>query len=49
MTVRYEFEHKPESGKTQRIADGIHWLRMPLYLLVPHLIRKAIRKRQGGD
>jgi len=23
-----------------------HWLRMPPYLLIPHLIRKALRKRR---
>jgi Uncharacterised nucleotidyltransferase len=26
-----------------------HWLRMPPYLLIPHLLRKALRRRRGRD
>lgn len=26
-----------------------HWLRMPPYLLIPHLLRKALTKRRGRD
>jgi hypothetical protein len=26
-----------------------HYLRMPLYLLIPHLVRKAWMKRFGGE
>jgi hypothetical protein len=26
-----------------------YWLRMPPYLLIPHLLRKALRRRRGRD
>ncbi|MGZ8163875.1 MAG: nucleotidyltransferase domain-containing protein, partial [Methylobacter sp.] len=26
-----------------------HWLKMPIYLIVPHLVRKALRRLQGKD
>ncbi len=37
MTIRYAFDDKPESGKTQPIADGIRWLRMPLPFALDHI------------
>lgn len=37
MTIRYEFDAKPESGTTMPIADGIHWLRMPLPFAIDHI------------
>ena len=37
MTIRYEFSDKPESGSTQQVADGIHWLRMPLPFAINHI------------
>ena len=37
MTIRYEFDDKPENGSTQPVADGIHWLRMPLPFAINHI------------
>ncbi len=37
MTPRYEFDSKPPSGTAMRIADGIHWLRMPLPFDLDHI------------
>ena len=28
--IKYAFEQRPEAGETMPVADGIHWLRMPL-------------------
>lgn len=37
MTVRYEFDTKPGAGETMPIAEGIHWLRMPLPFSLGHI------------
>ena len=37
MTIRYEFDERPEHGTTQPIADGITWLRMPLPFMLGHI------------
>jgi len=37
MTIHYEFNDKPENGSTQPVADGIHWLRMPLPFAIDHI------------
>jgi glyoxylase-like metal-dependent hydrolase (beta-lactamase superfamily II) len=37
MTIRYEFDARPENGGTQPVADGIHWLRMPLPFAINHI------------
>ena len=37
MTIRYEFDERPEHGATQPIADGITWLRMPLPFMLGHI------------
>ncbi len=35
--IRYEFDQKPEIGDTFEIADGVHWLRMPLPFALEHI------------
>ncbi len=35
--VSYEFDSVPESGQTMAVADGIHWLRMPLPFQLNHI------------
>jgi glyoxylase-like metal-dependent hydrolase (beta-lactamase superfamily II) len=37
MTPRYEFDSKPRTGTTQLVAEGIHWLRMPLPFDLNHI------------
>lgn len=37
MTVTYEFDKKPGHGETQKVADGVHWLRMPLPMALEHI------------
>ena len=37
MTPRYAFDSKPEAGETMPVADGIHWLRMPLPMDLDHI------------
>jgi glyoxylase-like metal-dependent hydrolase (beta-lactamase superfamily II) len=33
----YAFDSKPEAGETMPVADGIHWLRMPLPFDLDHI------------
>jgi len=35
--IRYEFDAKPASGDTMRVAGGITWLRMPLPFPLDHI------------
>lgn len=37
MKPRYEFDARPEPGDTMPVADGIHWLRMPLPFDLDHI------------
>ena len=37
MTINYEFDSNPELGETLQIADGVHWLRMPLPFELAHI------------
>lgn len=37
MSPRYAFDTKPQSGQTMPVADGIHWLRMPLPFDLDHI------------
>ncbi|NIL92872.1 MAG: MBL fold metallo-hydrolase [Woeseiaceae bacterium] len=37
MTIRYEFEDKPDIGNTMPITQGLHWLRMPLPFSLGHI------------
>ncbi len=36
-TVRYEFDTRPRAGETLEVADGLHWLRMPLPFALNHI------------
>ena len=35
--IRYEFDDKPGIGETIEIAEGVHWLRMPLPFSLQHI------------
>ena len=35
--IRYEFDDKPDIGETIEIAEGVHWLRMPLPFSLQHI------------
>jgi glyoxylase-like metal-dependent hydrolase (beta-lactamase superfamily II) len=35
--IQYEFDEKPDIGHTLEIADGVHWLRMPLPFALQHI------------
>ena len=37
MKPRYEFDARPDMGATMPVADGIHWLRMPLPFDLDHI------------
>jgi len=37
MTIQYEFESRPETGTTMPVAEGMHWLRMPLPFSIGHI------------
>ncbi len=37
VPIQYEFDAKPAAGETQQIADGVHWLRMPLPFALDHI------------
>lgn len=37
MKPEYAFDSKPETGETMPVADGIHWLRMPLPFDLDHI------------
>ena len=37
MKPDYEFDTKPATGATMPVADGIHWLRMPLPFELEHI------------
>ncbi|MDJ0939930.1 MAG: MBL fold metallo-hydrolase [Woeseiaceae bacterium] len=35
--IQFEFDAKPEPGTAMPIADGVHWLRMPLPFALDHI------------
>lgn len=35
--IRYEFAETPDDGSTFEVADGVHWLRMPLPFALDHI------------
>jgi len=37
MSIKYEFDARPDNGKTLNIADGLEWLRMPLPFSLNHI------------
>ena len=47
MTVRYEFDDRPEHGHIQSIAAGVDWLRMPLPFMLGHINLWLLRDHGG--
>ncbi|NND60568.1 MAG: MBL fold metallo-hydrolase [Gammaproteobacteria bacterium] len=47
MTIEYAFEQKPDSGNLMEIADGLHWLRMPLPFILGHINLWLLRDNDG--
>jgi len=45
--IRYEFDRIPDSGTTQVVADGIHWLRMPLPFQLDHINLWLLERDDG--
>lgn len=37
MPISYPFENRPEPGTALAVADGVHWLRMPLPFALDHI------------
>lgn len=46
MSLSYEFESRPDDGKTLSVADGIEWLRMPLPFSLNHINLWLLREDQ---
>jgi glyoxylase-like metal-dependent hydrolase (beta-lactamase superfamily II) len=46
MSLSYEFESRPDDGKTLSVADGIEWLRMPLPFSLNHINLWLLRDSQ---
>ena len=36
-TIRYPWETPPENGEMIKIAEGVHWLRLPLPMKLDHV------------
>ncbi|MCH7537489.1 MAG: MBL fold metallo-hydrolase [Proteobacteria bacterium] len=47
MTIRYEFDNRPDAGKTMAVADGVQWLRMPLPFALNHINLWLLRDDPG--
>lgn len=45
--IQYAFEQRPDAGETMQVADGIHWLRMPLPFVLGHINLWLLQ--DGGD
>ncbi len=45
--IRYAFDDRPDNGKTQEIADGTLWLRMPLPFSLNHINLWLLRDAGG--
>jgi len=45
--VRYEFDTRPRDGETMQVADGLHWLRMPLPFALNHINLWLIEDDEG--
>ena len=37
LNIQPAFPDKPAPGETQPVADGVHWLRMPLPFVLGHI------------
>ncbi len=47
MGINYEFDSRPENGKTMAITDGVQWLRMPLPFSLNHINLWLLRDEPG--
>jgi glyoxylase-like metal-dependent hydrolase (beta-lactamase superfamily II) len=47
VSIRYEFESRPAAGATMPIADGLHWLRMPLPMELANINLWLLEKEDG--
>ncbi len=47
MSIRYEFDTRPDDGKTQPVINGIEWLRMPLPFSLNHINLWLLRDDPG--
>ncbi|HNP35289.1 MAG TPA: MBL fold metallo-hydrolase [Woeseiaceae bacterium] len=45
--IRYEILEKPATGATMQVADGVHWLRMPLPFALNHINLWLIQDQDG--
>ncbi len=43
----YPFSNRPEPGTTIEVADGIHWVRMPLPMALDHINLWLLRDGDG--
>lgn len=46
-SIAYEFDAAPDAGLTAEVADGIHWLRMPLPFALGHINLWLLRENNG--
>ena len=49
MQIVYPFDHLPAAGATIEVADGIHWLRMPLPFALDHINLWLLADDQDGN
>ena len=47
--IQYAFEQRPDAGETMQVADGIHWLRMPLPFVLGHINLWLLEDGSDGD
>jgi glyoxylase-like metal-dependent hydrolase (beta-lactamase superfamily II) len=47
VSITYEFESKPAAGETMQVADGLHWLRMPLPMELANINLWLLEKEDG--
>ena len=47
MTIKYEFDTSPGEGETMAVAEGMHWLRMPLPFMLGHINLWLLRDDDG--
>jgi len=47
MSIHYEFDVRPDYGDVNAVADGIHWLRMPLPFALSHINLWMLRDGDG--
>ena len=47
MGINYEFDSRPDAGKTMAVAEGLQWLRMPLPFALNHINLWLLRDDPG--